>query len=87
VDGPRHEDLESIKNYLGKHYPDFAAPTVRTVYRRIHSLKKAPHRGRPGHRTGTREFSLAPLPYVVVDTVKAEAVEILHIYHGSQNWQ
>ena len=84
---PAAEDLEGIKNYLEKHYPHFAEPAVRTIYQRVRSLKTTPNLGRPGHRSGTRELSLTPLPYVVVYAVKAEAVEVLHIYHGSQDWR
>ena len=84
---PAATDLAGIKNYLQEHFPQFAEPTVRTIYERIHSLKTAPNRGRPGHRTGTRELSLTPLPYVVVYSVRTEAVEILHIYHGAQDWR
>jgi toxin ParE1/3/4 len=84
---PAAEDLEAIKNYLTRRYPQFAEPTVRTIYQRIGSLKSAPNRGRPGHRSGTRELPLTGLPYIVVYSVKAEAVEILHIYHGSQDWR
>jgi len=76
---PAAEDLDNIKAYLETHYPQFAEPTVRTIYQRVRSLKTGPHRGRPGHRKGTRELSLSPLPYVVVYAVKPEAVEILHI--------
>jgi toxin ParE1/3/4 len=75
-------DLKSIKNYLQK---QFAEPTVRTIYLRVRSLKTTPYRGRPGHRSGTRELPLTPLPYVVVYSVKADAVQILHIYHGAQD--
>ena len=60
---------------------------MRTIYRRISALKTAPNRGRPGYRNGTRELTLVPLPYVVVYSVKPEAVEILHIYHGAQDWR
>jgi plasmid stabilization system protein ParE len=56
------DDLESIKNYLQKHFPQFAEPTVRTIYLRVRSLKTTPYRGRPGHRSGTRELPLTPLP-------------------------
>ncbi len=83
---PAADDLESIKNYLQRRFAHFAEPTVRTIYQRIRSLKTAPHRGRPGHRNGTRELPLAPLPYVVVYTLEPEIIEILHIYHGSQDW-
>jgi plasmid stabilization system protein ParE len=75
---PAADDLENIKNYLEEHYPHVAEPTVRTIYQRIRSLKMSPNRGRPGHRTGTRELALAPLPYVIVYGVKSQAVEILH---------
>lgn len=84
---PAAHDLEDIKNYLQENYPHIAEPAVRTIYQRIRLLKKSPNRGRPGHRAGTRELPLTPLPYVVVYAVKAEAVEILHIYHGAQDWR
>jgi len=84
---PAADDLGSIKTYLQQHYPQFAEPTVRTIYQRIRSLKTTPHRGRPGHRSGTRELPLTPLPYVVVYAVKPEAIEILHIHHGAQDWR
>ena len=84
---PAAEDLENIKNYLQQNYPNFAEPTVRAIYQRTLSLKTSPNRGRPGHRSGTRELALTPLPYVVVYAVKSEIVEILHTYHGAQDWQ
>jgi toxin ParE1/3/4 len=84
---PAVDDLQSIKNYLQQRFPHFAEPTVRTIYQRIRSLKSSPNRGRPGHRSGTRELTLTPLPYVIVYAVKADAVEILHIYHGAQDWR
>jgi addiction module RelE/StbE family toxin len=84
---PAADDLESIRNYLQQNYPHLAKPTVRTIYRRVRSLKTSPNRGRIGRRTGTKELALAPLPYVVVYAVKADAVEILHIYHGAQDWR
>jgi len=83
---PAVEDLESIRNYLDGGLPRFSEPTVRTIYTRARSLKSMPHIGRPGRRSGTRELSLTPLPYVIVYAVRPEVVEILHIYHGSQEW-
>ncbi|HCC55819.1 MAG TPA: type II toxin-antitoxin system mRNA interferase toxin, RelE/StbE family [Solibacterales bacterium] len=84
---PAADDLESIGNYLQQHHPQFAAPTLRALYQRIRSLKNSPYRGRSGHRGGTRELPLTPLPYVVVYSVKPEAIEILHIHHGAQDWR
>jgi plasmid stabilization system protein ParE len=59
---------------------------VRAIYKRAKSLKTTPYSGRPGYRRDTRELPLTPLPYVIVYAVKAEAVEILHIYDGPQDW-
>ena len=84
---PAAEDLENIKDFLAKHYPHFAEPTVRAIYQRIRSLKAAPNKGRPGHRSGTRELPLTPLPYVVVYAVQPDAIEVLHIHHGAQDWR
>jgi plasmid stabilization system protein ParE len=39
---PSADDLENIKNYLQRNYPDFAEPTVRTIYQRIRLLKTSP---------------------------------------------
>ena len=84
---PAADDLQNIKNYLEQNYPSFTETTVRTIYQRIRSLKISPNRDRPGHYHGTRELALTPLPYVVVYAVKAEAIEILHIHHGAQDWR
>ncbi len=72
---PAADDLLNIKNDLQQNDPHFAEPTVR-AHQRIRLLKTSPNRGRPGHRSGA---------YVVVYSVKAEAVEILHIDHGGQD--
>jgi toxin ParE1/3/4 len=84
---PAADDLEGIWNYLRQHYPHLAQATMRTIYLRIRALKASPDLGRHGHRGGTRELVLTPLPYVVVYSVTADAVEILHIHHGAQNWR
>jgi len=79
--------LEGIKSYLEEHYPRYAQAAVRRIYDTIRSLKTSPSRGRAGRREGTRELGLTPLPYIVVYWIKGEAVEILHIYHGTQDWR
>ncbi len=84
---PVAEALENFKAYLGENYPQFAEPTVRTISQRVGSLKRSPHKGRRGQRSGTRELTMFPLPYVVVYAVQAEAVGILPVYHGAQDWR
>jgi len=81
---PAAADPENIKDYLEQHQPHLAQPTTLRIYESIRSLTTSPHRGRSGRRRGTRELVLTPLPYIVVDRVKDEKVEILHIYHAAQ---
>jgi toxin ParE1/3/4 len=77
-------DLEQIHNYLKEHEPHLARSTVIAIREAILSLKKFPNRGRQGAVEGTRELLHNRLPYIVAYRVGEDAVEILHIWHPSQ---
>jgi addiction module RelE/StbE family toxin len=79
-------DLERIADYLLLHAPDRAEELVRRVYNAPAALLNFSNRGRPGKREGTRELVLAPLPYVVVYTVRDDVVFVVRILHGAQQW-
>ena len=59
---------------------------MRAVYDAPGTLLTFPHRGRPGKKEGTRELVLSPLPYVVVYAVRGDAIFIVRILHGAQQW-
>ena len=80
-------DLEQIKEYLTERLPDLADSTILRLYASVQSLKTMSNRGRLGREAGTRELVLAPLPYIVVYRVRREAIEILHLHHGSRERQ
>lgn len=50
------------------------------------ALLTFPHRGRPGKKEGTREFVMAPLPYIMVYTVRNDTVFVVRILHAAQQW-
>jgi toxin ParE1/3/4 len=79
-------DLERIADYLFEHAPDRAAELVRTVYDAPAALLTFPNRGRLGKKEGTREFVLSPLPYLIVYTVRDDAIYVVRILHGAQQW-
>jgi addiction module RelE/StbE family toxin len=79
-------DLERIADYLLLHAPDRASELIRRVYNAPDALLTFPNRGRPGKRADTRELVLAPLPYVVVYTVRDDGVFVVRILHGAQQW-
>jgi toxin ParE1/3/4 len=79
-------DLESIAQRIQQSNPGTARKVIRTTLDSIELLIKFPHRGRSGALGGTRELILSPLPYIAVYRIKDQQVEILHIYHGAQDW-
>lgn len=78
------DDLEHIYEYLSVHESHLARPTVIALRDEIYSLRQFPHRGRPGVIAGTRELLHERLPYIVAYRVKDDTVEVLHIWHPSQ---
>lgn len=78
-------DLQSISDFLKEHHPQYRQPTLRKLYQRLRALKETPYIGRPGIEGGTRELLFPPMPYVAVYRVREDSVEILRIFHTSQN--
>jgi plasmid stabilization system protein ParE len=83
----RSADLAQIcdytKNRLGAVQAQRAALAI---YEAADSLKDMPNRGRGGRKPGTRETPVGGLPFVIIYRVGKEAVEIVRILHGAQQW-
>jgi addiction module RelE/StbE family toxin len=78
-------DLDRISDYLEDHYPHYRQPTLSKLYHAIRSLKDSPYRGRPGRVEGTREILFPPMPYIAIYRVRENSIEVLRIYHTSQD--
>ncbi len=78
-------DLEAIRDYLSIKRPSEAVPTIRRIYNECLALREYSLTGRPGAIPGTRERYVYPLPYLIVYRVFGDAVEVLRIWHTSQN--
>jgi toxin ParE1/3/4 len=81
---PASDDLRRITRRIRLNNPTAARQVAKTLYDSAMSLETMPNRGRSGRTAGTREFVVAP--FVIVYRVKADAVEILRIYHSAQDW-
>lgn len=79
-------DVERIADYLFENTPGHAERLVRALYEAPTTLLTFPNRGRLGKKEGTRELVMSPLPYIVVYTVRADAVYVVRILHGAQQW-
>ncbi len=79
------DQLEEAVKHIQQDNPAAAPKIAQAVLERIEQLATFPGLGRPGDVTGTRE--LVSPPYVVVYRSTEEIIEILHIWHGAQDWR
>ena len=79
------DQLEAAVKHIQEDNPTAARNVAQAVIDRIERLAAFPGLGRPGEVKGTRE--LVSPPYVVVYRSTEEIVEILHIWHGAQDWR
>ncbi len=79
------DQLEASVKRIQQDNPTAARNVAQAVIDRIEQLATFPGLGRTGEVRGTRE--LVSPPYVVVYRSTDEIVEILHIWHGAQDWR
>lgn len=79
------DQLEAAVKHIQEDNPAAARNVAQAVINSIEQLATFPGLGRPGEVKGTRE--LVSPPYVVVYRSTEKIVEILHIWHGAQDWR
>jgi toxin ParE1/3/4 len=52
----------------------------------VEGLVQFPEMGRPGRIEGTRELVISSTPYIAAYRIVDEAVRILRVLHGAQQW-
>jgi toxin ParE1/3/4 len=80
------DDLAGIVQYIQRDSADVARKVAAIVIDAVGGLSLFSNRGRMGRIEGTRELIIAALPWIAVYRVRDEAVEVVRIYHGAQNW-
>jgi toxin ParE1/3/4 len=80
------DDLEYVVNEISADRPDAALRVAAKIYNHILMLATMPNMGRIGDLPGTRELVFSPWPYIAVYRVSEDAVRILRIRHGAQQW-
>ena len=84
---PAVRDFTQICDYIEQRGSAATARRVAlSIYKQISGLGKFPESGRTGRHPETRELVFTGLPYVAVYRLRAEAVEILRLLHGAQQW-
>jgi plasmid stabilization system protein ParE len=84
---PAADDLTYICDYTEKRFgASQARRAAMNIYAAADALKEMPLRGRAGRKPGTRELTVASLPFVIIYRSGKEAVEVVRILHGSRQW-
>jgi toxin ParE1/3/4 len=79
-----YADLERIFVWIAKDNPKSASKVVSEIFQSIERLELVPEIGRPGRVSGTREWVVRGLPYIVVYQVDTRrnlviVVAVVHI--------
>jgi toxin ParE1/3/4 len=80
------EDIARIVAYIAEDSPDAAERVEQRIYQATAHLTEHPGMGRPGRVDGTRELVIAGTSYIVPYRVRGQAVQIIAVMHGAQQW-
>ena len=79
-------DLDRVEKYISRDNPRVAIDTVLEIIRHVGMLAEHSGLGRPGRVDGTRELTIAGLPYVVSYVHRGDTVTVLRVLHGAMKW-
>jgi toxin ParE1/3/4 len=79
-------DLDRVEEYISRDNPRAAIDTVLEIIRHVGILADHPGMGRPGRVDGTRELTIAGLPYVVAYLHRADTITVLRVLHTTMKW-
>ena len=80
------QDRDRLVNYLESESPQAALFVDERIRDQIRRLEEFPESGRRGRVPGTRELVIQHTPYLAAYRVDGNAVIILRLLHGAQNW-
>jgi toxin ParE1/3/4 len=79
-------DLHSISRWIATDNPTAALAMVRRLRQAAALLENHPSIGRPGPEPGTRVLVVSGTPYLLPYRIHPNTVEILAVFHSSQQW-
>jgi toxin ParE1/3/4 len=79
--------LREAYDYIQLDKPSAAARMADLIEAAAENLGLFPEMGRPSKRPRTRELLIPGTPFILVYRPSADALQILALYHGAQDWQ
>lgn len=83
---PALDDLETIRDYIGKDSPHYARQFIERIFDATEALQDHPKMGRPipeADREDVRELIFQG--YRIIYRTKPDRVQVLTVIHGSRN--
>jgi addiction module RelE/StbE family toxin len=82
-----YADLERIHDWISKDNPTAADSVIGRILDAMERLGFFPRLGREGRTTGTREWVVRGLPYIIAYTVDdlLDEVVVVAVFHGAMN--
>lgn len=77
-------ELDRVYDNIAQDNPAAARSVFKRIRKASERLKRFPYSGRHGQLPGTREIVVVGLPFVVVYRMAGDTVEILRVFHTSQ---
>lgn len=79
------KDLFRVEKYSQQFGENTVQKLMAFLFKSIESLELWPNLGKSGRLSGTRELSLSKYPFIIVYRYQQQFIEILGIFHASQN--
>ena len=80
------QDQAGQVDYIAQDNPLAAVRVGDEIEQQVARLATFPKLGRAGRVRGTRELVIARTPCIVAYRIKGDAVQILRVLHGAQQW-
>jgi toxin ParE1/3/4 len=85
--GPARGDLRKIEQWLAQNRtPAFELRTLQAIHKRCAFLLDTP-RGAPAVKGEKRKLLILGTPYLLIYRILDDGVEVLRVFHDSQDWQ
>ena len=82
-----YDDLDRIYAWIAKDRPRSAGIVVERILESAERLGHFPQMGHVGVVTGTHEWVIPGLPYIIVYVINANAdvIDVVAVFHGAQD--
>lgn len=83
---PASHDLAALHSYVRAESFQAADRILDQIVKATEMLVRQPRLGRTGRIAGTRELVIVRTPFLVVNQIREDTIQILAVLHGKRRW-